>query len=582
MALRDTENIVRAALDAGLIGGEDRRLLLEGLPMGFVYSLPTVSRPIDQLRFDLMELTRTPRLIGLDRAPLAVWLENAVTMALGRDNAAAAAAFAAEADRLLGGDANRRRVDGAGTASSSPGVERSPEAPSSGPPSGSASTPSAPPAGRAGHVDADRTLVWSIGPDTDAAWRSVDPPIDGASPRFCAGDGLDSPGDFGSTSYAWRRWADDVERSMDEIRREARPRDTLTVFPDVPVALCALIGARMRHRLRAIGGRFVVFEHDPEAKDPWQPWGPAWSEEEAAPRAPVLVDDLRQGSASADVALRVELAEPCNDHGVRAALAAVGGAPSITVEWRDDRIDAPSASEIESIFTETKAAIDRLRRRHRNLERLHLFYTGPRALMLRLGHALQGRQGFETRVYHRYLGRGYGSMVRLGGGRSPGLDVVERSPEPVERYDVFIAYPSPERAFVESLKDKLDARGLTVFFDRDDVLFGDDFNELIPRALACARVIVVVVSVHTAKAFYEREEIARAIHHLRSGDDPTERIVPILLDALEMEDRPYGLESLQRIRAERGADVSRIVSQIVRVLPAAPAARSADGEPAST
>lgn len=74
------EDVVRAALQAGLVGSELRQLLLAGLPPGFVYSLPTVSRPIDQLRFDLMELQRTPRLIGLDRPPLMIWLDNAIRL----------------------------------------------------------------------------------------------------------------------------------------------------------------------------------------------------------------------------------------------------------------------------------------------------------------------------------------------------------------------------------------------------------------------------------------------------------------------------------------------------------------------
>lgn len=77
MSLRDMEDIIKAAISDGLTDEGSRRRLLHGLPMGFVYSLPTVSRPIDQLRFDLMELGRTPRLIGLADPPLVVWLRNA-------------------------------------------------------------------------------------------------------------------------------------------------------------------------------------------------------------------------------------------------------------------------------------------------------------------------------------------------------------------------------------------------------------------------------------------------------------------------------------------------------------------------
>lgn len=74
------EDVVRAVLQAGLVGPERRSLLMAGLPPGFVASLPIASRPLDQLRFDLMELQRTPRLIGVARPPLMIWFENAILL----------------------------------------------------------------------------------------------------------------------------------------------------------------------------------------------------------------------------------------------------------------------------------------------------------------------------------------------------------------------------------------------------------------------------------------------------------------------------------------------------------------------
>lgn len=87
-SLDDLEGVVQVALASGLSGPVARRLLLQGLPMGFVYSLPTVSRPIDQLRFDLAELQRTPRLIGVEDPPLAVWLRNAARLTRHRPESA--------------------------------------------------------------------------------------------------------------------------------------------------------------------------------------------------------------------------------------------------------------------------------------------------------------------------------------------------------------------------------------------------------------------------------------------------------------------------------------------------------------
>lgn len=76
--LGDLEEVIKAAVESGLVGR--RSLLLHTLPVWYIYRLPTASHPIDQLRSDLMELERTPRLDGLAAPPLAVWLANAARL----------------------------------------------------------------------------------------------------------------------------------------------------------------------------------------------------------------------------------------------------------------------------------------------------------------------------------------------------------------------------------------------------------------------------------------------------------------------------------------------------------------------
>lgn len=71
-AVADGEALVRF-LSARLRQGW-REAALARLPVGFRYSLPVVSRPHDQLRFDLMEIRRTPRLIGCAEAPMSLYL----------------------------------------------------------------------------------------------------------------------------------------------------------------------------------------------------------------------------------------------------------------------------------------------------------------------------------------------------------------------------------------------------------------------------------------------------------------------------------------------------------------------------
>lgn len=102
----EMESLIEVMAEAGFIDPTLRPLLLAGLPAGFVYSLPTVGRPIDQMRFDLMELRRTPALVGLDRSPLDVWLDNASDLFSNRPEAAR---FGAIRDHLAASSTLERR-----------------------------------------------------------------------------------------------------------------------------------------------------------------------------------------------------------------------------------------------------------------------------------------------------------------------------------------------------------------------------------------------------------------------------------------------------------------------------------------
>ena len=76
-ALRELEE---AAYTAGLAATERRQLLFRHVPPRFRDSLPTVSRPSDQLKSDIYELNLVPELSGVDKPPLVIWLENAIEL----------------------------------------------------------------------------------------------------------------------------------------------------------------------------------------------------------------------------------------------------------------------------------------------------------------------------------------------------------------------------------------------------------------------------------------------------------------------------------------------------------------------
>ncbi len=109
-----------------------------------------------------------------------------------------------------------------------------------------------------------------------------------------------------------------------------------------------------------------------------------------------------------------------------------------------------------------------------------------------------------------------------------------------DRWDFFIAYASADREAAEDLHDLL-SPSFRVFLDRRSLLPGDDWASRLSAAQGGAAVTLVLISPRTDAAYYQREEIARALDLARREPDP-QRVVPILLDEPgRAVDMPYGL-----------------------------------------
>ncbi|WP_179137710.1 toll/interleukin-1 receptor domain-containing protein [Candidatus Entotheonella palauensis] len=124
----------------------------------------------------------------------------------------------------------------------------------------------------------------------------------------------------------------------------------------------------------------------------------------------------------------------------------------------------------------------------------------------------------------------------------------------VGRYHFFIAYASPDfrqaRDLYFKLQDELRDEPDKVFFDRQQIQPGDPWPPRLSEALAASRAVVVLISSHTRAAFYEQEEIARAIQLARQQPD-RHTMIPVLLESLPEgpEGLPYGMNILQALDA---------------------------------
>lgn len=149
--------------------------------------------------------------------------------------------------------------------------------------------------------------------------------------------------------------------------------------------------------------------------------------------------------------------------------------------------------------------------------------------------------------------------------RVPGwrVEVARRSSEMTreERWDFFIAYASPDQMAAETLFDLLSS-SFRVFLDRRNLLPGDDWSSRLSAAQSLAAVTLVLISSRTDSAYYQREEIARAIELARREDD-LHRVVPILLDEpADNVQLPYGLRLKQAISVTEAGGLARVSDRL--------------------
>lgn len=568
MALTDLENLVHLAMTVGLTGPERRQKLMYGLPMGFVYSLPTVSRPIDQLRFDLMELERTPRLSGVDAPPLAVWLKNAAVLTAGDGKAEVARAFAVEADRRYPAGGASDAVEAAlGRAAGPVGGAWAPSAGAAG--TGAASHPapaapvSAPPSAHPSHPVGRRYVVLSMHPDAEGAWTTVTPAIDAQGREFIANT---QPGrwydKYAPHLPAWRHAVDNLGEAMTSMQKALDSRDGLAVFAVAPPALGALIGARLaEHAGRA--GAIVVFERTRGSHSPWQPWGPAWSRTVTPEVSPRLKTPTYPTGGGDDVALIAELDGPLDEQAIGVALAH-STMPRVKVALDPQRPpQLGGAAEIEAAVRDLEDIVRAIEHRYR-MRRLHVFYRGPLALMIRLGLYLPEHR-FRTVVYADRGLDGYAPAVEVGGFAEASLVRAEQQPsDDGEGFDAFIAFASPDRAFAEQLHDALSAAGRRVFLDSRSLSFGDVWTDAIPAALAASQHVIAVISPATRDAWYQNDEFVQAIEQSRASKN-ARRVIPVLLDGLSPDRLPYGMRRLHALR-EAARDAYRVARALDPVL----------------
>lgn len=131
---------------------------------------------------------------------------------------------------------------------------------------------------------------------------------------------------------------------------------------------------------------------------------------------------------------------------------------------------------------------------------------------------------------------------------------------PTKKWDLFIAYASPDRPHADRLYSMLSTR-YRVFLDHRCLLPGDEWGAAIAAAQRDALITVILVSTKSEGAYYQRDEVAAAIDLARRNPD-THRVVPVYLEPAVADVVPYGLRIKHGIVCEHPESYDLIVEKL--------------------
>ncbi len=133
---------------------------------------------------------------------------------------------------------------------------------------------------------------------------------------------------------------------------------------------------------------------------------------------------------------------------------------------------------------------------------------------------------------------------------------------------VFLSYASEDTAIVEKLKDALEAAGVDVFFDRDDLQSGNDWEEKLRRNIRQCSLFVPVISQQTlapGRRFFRIEwNLAVEEAQMASFSDEEAFLLPVVIDSTSVEeaDVPAKFRAIQWHALPAGQPTPDFVSRI--------------------
>jgi tetratricopeptide (TPR) repeat protein len=134
-----------------------------------------------------------------------------------------------------------------------------------------------------------------------------------------------------------------------------------------------------------------------------------------------------------------------------------------------------------------------------------------------------------------------------------------------EKYDLFFSYNRIDKPAIVELASRLEADGMRVYLDIRDLRAGEDFQKALEAAMDESAAIAVFFG-QSGKSPWQNEESQVALK-LRD-QDPSKRIIPILLPGASPDKLPYFLKMRQAVDFRAGLDDMEAYESLVSAIPA--------------
>jgi hypothetical protein len=134
---------------------------------------------------------------------------------------------------------------------------------------------------------------------------------------------------------------------------------------------------------------------------------------------------------------------------------------------------------------------------------------------------------FVNELHQRWVDRHPSTETEVVQGAEP-----LSAPTEMEPGAVFLSYASEDRSAVQAIKEALEAVGIDVFFDKDDLKVGDDFEAKLRRSISECSLFVPVISHNTLtkRRRFFRIEWNQALDEALKVAPSETFIVPVVID----------------------------------------------------